>query len=82
MIYHRLEEVADKYIPKFMSGLMSKDWQKALSAVRSAAVEYHETNHLEWHPTAQSAESVPDDVRVIVSAALWAYQVQGADAAR
>ena len=80
MIYVKIEEVADKYVPKFMSGLMNKDWQKALSAVRSAAVEYHEINHLEAHPTAQAAEGVPDDVKVIVSAALWAYKAQGGGA--
>lgn len=77
MVYVKIEEVADKFIPKFMSGLMSRDWQKALSALRDAAAQYHEINHLEAHPTAQAAENVPDDIKAIVSAALWAYKVQG-----
>lgn len=77
-LYVKIEEVADKYIPKFMSGLMSRDWPKALSAVRDAAAEYHQINLLEPHPTAQAAQDVPDDIKAIVSAALWAYKVQGA----
>jgi len=77
MSYTPIEAVADKYTARFMSGLMSKDWQKALNALLITAKEFHEVNALPPH---QEAESVrcPDDLRILVSAALHAQDKQGA----
>lgn len=77
--YTRIEEAAEQSVPLFMSGLMSRDWQKALKALRDTAVRYHACNELQWHEKAKSDafQFVPDDIIVIVSAALHAIEIQG-----
>lgn len=71
----KIQEVADKYIPRFMSGLMSRDWDKVKSALVITAEEYHEYNNLQLHPEVGQIKFIQsEDAAAIVSAILWALE--------
>lgn len=68
-----IQEAAEPHIPKFMSGLMSRDYEKALSAMRAAATDYHAANGLETHKAAHDLK-LPQQALIIVSAAMYACE--------
>lgn len=70
-----IQDVADKYIPRFMSGLMARDWEKVKSALVLTAQEYHELNGLGLHKGIYEISAIQsDDAAAVASAVLWAIQ--------
>jgi len=70
--YQPIVGFVDTYTPRIMSGVMQKDWQKALSGLKLIASEYIAANHLDTHPDIEKIGlKIPDEFREIVSAALW-----------
>jgi hypothetical protein len=70
--YQPIVGFVDTYTPRIMSGVMQKDWQKALSGLKLIASEYIIANHLDMHPDIEKIGlKIPDEFREIVSAALW-----------
>lgn len=72
-----LQEVADKYIPRFMSGLMSRDWEKVKSAILVTATEYHEINARQLHANIADIKMIKSpETKLAVSAVLWAIDTE------
>jgi len=78
-------EVFERYLPRFMAGLMQRDFSKALSALRSAATDYHLENHFDRigfpqvviDQTILRGEDIPEDAQLLLSAAIWIWKAEG-----
>lgn len=75
-----LETLSEKHIPRIMSGIMTRDWQKAVGGLEALATEFHETNGLPVHPEALALRlNIGENVRFMISAALYAWEHMAAD---
>jgi len=70
-----LEQLSEKHIPRIMSGIMTRDWQKAIGGLEALAAEFHEINGLPRHSEASALKlNVGENVRDMISAALYAWE--------
>ena len=76
MQYIPIGQTAETFLPKIMSGIMGRNWQKALDGSAELAAAYHVVNHLEIHSALEGISKefrLPESALCILSAALWAY---------
>lgn len=70
-----LEQLSEKHIPRIMSGIMTRDWKKAVGGLEALAAEFHEVNQLPRHAEAAALKlNVGENVRDMISAALYAWE--------